>query len=232
MDEVTLRGLFQRREQQYLEASAVALFIYDYFTTLGDEVTFVWRRPKGMGTVLYLSTRYPAFIDLSLSFYHVITPGLTHQQCMIFDKAMGYSFMVGICMAEVIMAIRVWSLWGRTRLITIVLLVLVVACVVVGATAIGQPLASAPAQDIAPHLTRCYRSGSNGPIFIAFTGLMGFEAVKCLRHSRLRGSQLINPSSLFDLFIRDGVIYFVGLFAASTINIIMLHGDSQADMTA
>ncbi|KDQ30140.1 hypothetical protein PLEOSDRAFT_165771 [Pleurotus ostreatus PC15] len=112
MDKLILRGLFQHWEQQ----------VYDYFTTLEDEVTFVWRRPKGMGTMLS-------------SFSGT-------------DPVVQDSFMVSICMAE-------------------------------AATAIGEPLAC-----------KCYRSGSNGPIFIAFTGLMGLEAailtltlVKCLRHS-------------------------------------------------
>lgn len=41
----------------------------DYLTTFGDELAFVWRRPKGMGTVLYLLARYPAFVDLSLRLY-------------------------------------------------------------------------------------------------------------------------------------------------------------------
>ena len=43
--------------------------IYDYLTTFGDEVTFVWKRPKGMGTVLYVLNRYPAFVDLTSTLY-------------------------------------------------------------------------------------------------------------------------------------------------------------------
>ncbi|KAG9223370.1 hypothetical protein CCMSSC00406_0009261 [Pleurotus cornucopiae] len=96
----SLEGLFELRQQQYLEASAVALLIYDYLTTFGDEVTYVWRRPKGMGTVLYVLNWYPAFIDLTSSLYHTVTPGRSQQQCTFFDKAEGYSFMAGICIAE------------------------------------------------------------------------------------------------------------------------------------
>ncbi|KAF9490422.1 hypothetical protein BDN71DRAFT_191757 [Pleurotus eryngii] len=83
MDKLILRGAFSNVGNNSTLKHQLSRCFYDYFTTLEDEVTFVWRRPKGMGTVLYLSTRYPAFIDLSLSFYHIITPGLSRQQCMI-----------------------------------------------------------------------------------------------------------------------------------------------------
>lgn len=75
-DTETHRGLFglRHRDQQYLDASAAALFACDYLTTFGDELAFVWRRPKGMGTVLYLLARYPAFVDLSLRLYRIAIP--------------------------------------------------------------------------------------------------------------------------------------------------------------
>ncbi|KDQ30150.1 hypothetical protein PLEOSDRAFT_1101154 [Pleurotus ostreatus PC15] len=130
----SLEGLFELRQQQYLEASAVALLIYDYLTTFGDEVTYVWRRPKGMGTVLYVLNWYPAFIDLTSSLYHTVTPGRSQQQCTFFDKAEGYSFMAGICIAEVMMTMRVWSLWGSTRFMAITLSALWVASVVAVST--------------------------------------------------------------------------------------------------
>ncbi|KDQ30107.1 hypothetical protein PLEOSDRAFT_165752 [Pleurotus ostreatus PC15] len=158
----SLEGLFELRQQQ----------IYDYLTTFGDEVTYVWRRPKGMGTVLYVLNRYPAFIDLTSSLYHTVTPGRSQQQCTFFDKAEG-----------LMMTMRVWSLWGSTRFMAITLI--------------------APAEDITFHMSGCYRLGPTNE-FVSFAVLMGFEAVKCLKHSQLRSSQLIYPSSLFDLFVRDG----------------------------
>ncbi|KAF9490313.1 hypothetical protein BDN71DRAFT_203405 [Pleurotus eryngii] len=101
MHRPSIEGLFELRQQQYLEASAVALLIYDYLTTFGDEVAFVWKRPKGMGTVLYVLNRYPAFVDLTSTLYSdTVVLGLSQQQCTLFDKAEGYSFMVGICIAE------------------------------------------------------------------------------------------------------------------------------------
>ncbi|KAF9488419.1 hypothetical protein BDN71DRAFT_1457400 [Pleurotus eryngii] len=132
---------------------------------------------------------------------------------------------------------RVWSLWGSTRFMAIVLSGLWVASVVAVSTTARDTFTFVPVQNFT-HISGCYRLGSSNG-FLSYAVLMGFEAViltltlvKCLKHSQLRSSQLFYPSSLFELFIRDGVIYFVGVLVASSINVVLLHGDSQADMTA
>ncbi|KAL4258082.1 hypothetical protein AB1N83_009383 [Pleurotus pulmonarius] len=209
----------------YKLTSAVALFAYDYLTTFGDELTFVWRRPKGLGTVLYLLTRYPAFVDLSLRVYYTITLRVSQHQCTVLLMVLGYSFLGGICVAETIMSIRVWALWGRARSIAILLGVPWIAAVGSATSFLRDSLVAAP------HMPRCH-SLNPYKAFVAFAILMSFETVilaltlvKCLSRSRLHASRLMRPSSLFDLFIRDGAIYFVCLFAVSFINTLALHGD-------
>ncbi|KAF9490421.1 hypothetical protein BDN71DRAFT_191879 [Pleurotus eryngii] len=239
MERPTLQGLFQLRQEEYLRVSPLALFVYDYLVTFGDEVTFVWTKPKSLGTVLYFLARYPAFVDLMLS---LVTPRLPVDQCIALDHAMGWMFLIGIAVAEIIMIMRVWSLWGGTRFMTIFLSMLTIATLIAGVTVLGlsrMSLTFVSMRGIAPNMSGCYPLGSNGAMSVDYAILMGFEAitltltlVRCIRHSRLRSSHLINPSSLIDLFIRDGVIYFVGLFAISFINVIMLMGNSQLDAIA
>ncbi|KAF4584653.1 hypothetical protein EYR38_001882 [Pleurotus pulmonarius] len=250
MERPTLQGLSQLRQEE----------VYDYLITFGDEVTFIWAEPKSIGTFLYFLARYPAFVDLVLSLYVRITLGLPVQQCVALDHVMGWMFLVGIAVAEIIMIMRVWSLWGRTRFMTIFLSILTVATLIAGVTVLGvsrESLTFVSMRDIAPNISGCYPLGSNGAMSVDYAILMGFEAitltltlVKCIRHC----SHLINPTSLIDLFIRDGVIYFVGLFGASChfasslelyvlivygcriaisfINVVMLMGNSQLDAIA
>ncbi|KAF4605849.1 hypothetical protein EYR40_004639 [Pleurotus pulmonarius] len=260
MERPTLQGLSQLRQEE----------VYDYLITFGDEVTFIWAEPKSIGTFLYFLARYPAFVDLVLSLYVRITLGLPVQQCVALDHVMGWMFLVGIAVAEIIMIMRVWSLWGRTRFMTIFLSILTVATLIAGVTVLGvsrESLTFVSMRDIAPNISGCYPLGSNGAMSVDYAILMGFEAniVSSLLSrplptqiphykAQLRGSHLINPTSLIDLFIRDGVIYFVGLFGASChfasslelyvlivygcriaisfINVVMLMGNSQLDAIA
>ncbi|KAL4258080.1 hypothetical protein AB1N83_009384 [Pleurotus pulmonarius] len=206
--------------------------VFDYLITYGDEVTLVWMRPKGIGSVLYLLARYPAFFDLTWSLYlDIMAQGMTSQRCTVLFKAQIFSFMTGISIAEAIMMMRVWAFWGGSRFMTTFLSSLWVASVVAVVAVLKQSLISAPNQDIVPRMPGCHSLDTTHG-FIIFAVLMSLEAVilaltmiQCLRHSRVRVSHMIRPSSLYDLFIRDGVIYFVCLFAASLLNFLALHGD-------
>ncbi|KDQ30103.1 hypothetical protein PLEOSDRAFT_1101120 [Pleurotus ostreatus PC15] len=100
MERPTLQGLFQLRQEEYLRVSPLALFVYDYLVTFGDEVTFIWTKPKSLGTILYFLARYPVFVDLVLSLYIRITPRLPVDQCIALDHAMGWMFLIGIAVAK------------------------------------------------------------------------------------------------------------------------------------
>ena len=43
-----------------------ALFAYDTFLTLSQEIEFIWHKPLKLGTVLYLMARYSILLDFSL----------------------------------------------------------------------------------------------------------------------------------------------------------------------
>ncbi|KDQ30111.1 hypothetical protein PLEOSDRAFT_165755 [Pleurotus ostreatus PC15] len=189
MERPTLQGLFQLRQEE----------VYDYLVTFGDEVTFIWTKPKSLGTILYFLARYPVFVDLVLSLYGEylailvlfidalnvlvrITPRLPVDQCIALDHAMGWMFLIGIAVAEsqsmslspgeLIMIMRVWSLWGRTQFMTVFLSILTIATLIVGVTVLGLSQKSLTS----PNMSGCYPLGSNGAMLVDYAILMGFEA--------------------------------------------------------
>ena len=48
-------------------ANASALFYYDYFLTIADEIRLFWQHPRSLATALYLIIRYTSFISNSTS---------------------------------------------------------------------------------------------------------------------------------------------------------------------
>ncbi|KAF9267720.1 hypothetical protein L218DRAFT_995301 [Marasmius fiardii PR-910] len=58
----------------FIEHAGLVVLIYDYFLTLGSEVSYVWTRgPWNFGKALFFLVRYPVFVSASLFFY-----GLKH----------------------------------------------------------------------------------------------------------------------------------------------------------
>ncbi|KAF4600483.1 hypothetical protein EYR38_005112 [Pleurotus pulmonarius] len=157
-----------------------ALFLYDYLLTVGDEADLVWQGPWSIGKVLYLLARYPVFLDISMSIYHNVATSITPDTCALVFNLSGGAFMFGIIMAELIMAIRIWALWGNSRLIGASLGVCTVALAAIGAFFYGRfskGLFFIDTSGIAPHLAGCLRGPGSRVLYAGYLGLAGYEAL-------------------------------------------------------
>jgi hypothetical protein len=67
---VSLRpsSLYSALTLTFSEAVALALFVYDYTLTIGDEMQYIWRRPVTGVKVLYLILRYGVAIAVLVYF--------------------------------------------------------------------------------------------------------------------------------------------------------------------
>ncbi|KAJ8501523.1 hypothetical protein ONZ45_g12112 [Pleurotus djamor] len=123
----------------FIHAVAFTLFFYDYLLTVSDEIKLVWHKPqKPLGRLLFFMNRYLAFIDVPLSFYNQVAAGLPDAQCQRIDSVAGGMFFVGILVSELIMILRVWILWGQTRIITIILILMVMITAIFCAVEMAQ----------------------------------------------------------------------------------------------
>ncbi|RDB18309.1 hypothetical protein Hypma_000490 [Hypsizygus marmoreus] len=209
---------------KYTNVASFALLLFDYFETLEMEVELIWKSRWGLGKVLFLLARYPTFVDVPLVLYYAMAPNISHEACKRIYDAASWATAFGIGVAEAILILRTYALWGNNRKLLIFLLVLYVAIyipvIVILVFFLRSLKYGAPPL---PTVPGCYPTEGSIILFADFALLMANETivmiltlyvgVKRFRHSRSR---------LVITLYRDGIYYFVYLFLISAGNIIVL----------
>ncbi|KAL0580691.1 hypothetical protein V5O48_001332 [Marasmius crinis-equi] len=119
---VLLDYMFELHINVLIEYSSIAILIFDYMLTFGKyvrEVRYVWfNAPWNFGRVLYLLTRYLPFGGVFLTLFVDVTRGTSLSTCKILTQLAVYATVVDIIIAEIILMMRVWVIWARSRYIS------------------------------------------------------------------------------------------------------------------
>ncbi|KIL62540.1 hypothetical protein M378DRAFT_165561 [Amanita muscaria Koide BX008] len=117
-----LTGLNHKAIIGYVNASAMALQVYDFYQTLELEVKFIWSTRWTPLKALYLFMKYLPFVDVSLIL--IRDNGYMHAStCRTVNLAIGLLFYLGIGAAQVVLTLRTWVLYDRPLWLTCVLCV-------------------------------------------------------------------------------------------------------------
>jgi len=130
-------ALSQAKVRTYLRFVSGALLQYDYFLTLGSEISLIWPSQWSVSKVLYFLTRYMAFVDIIMALYYHLKPNLSPDACQTLTVAATWLLVIGIIIAEYILAVRTWAIWNRSKWNGLFLLLLftsavAAACVIEG----------------------------------------------------------------------------------------------------
>ncbi|KAE9396647.1 hypothetical protein BT96DRAFT_1039235 [Gymnopus androsaceus JB14] len=184
---------------KYFQLAGYAMLIYDHLITFGDEVERVWKRKFTGATLLFFLNRY-------------LTPV---QFALILD-----AFHNPAWEGEMVMILRVWALYNCKLPVLAVLFTVLVAQVVVGAYGIhnGFPV------PLPPQLVGCIFTGTTlfaalwfGPLVTdVFIFMFTLWRTRTYFTARGRGS-----TPTIELFVRDGVLYFLVIFSVNLLNILI-----------
>ncbi|KAF9465284.1 hypothetical protein BDZ94DRAFT_388314 [Collybia nuda] len=209
----------------FIHVSGVTLLIIDWLFTLDIELVNAWGGVWNKGRTLYFLTRYSAFFDAPIMLYYNMAVSVPPLLCARLYLVASTLSIFGIVVAELIMTIRVWALWGRRRDIGIVL---ITAAFVNGMAAIViYSIRQSSQYVVMGHLSSaipgCFPIAMTDfttawpfvPLATHQTIVFLLTAVKGIQHYRNR----VYGSSLIDTFYRDGITYYALLFALSIANI-------------
>ncbi|KIK57953.1 hypothetical protein GYMLUDRAFT_738073 [Collybiopsis luxurians FD-317 M1] len=116
--------------------ATAALFFYDYCLTVSDEARYVWRGGRmTIGRAAFFIARYGAMAGTIL----VILPD---SGAPAVDGASTVIRLISIVASELIVAIRTWAIWCRSRFILITLAVFSVAAIIPATVIIGESIVS------------------------------------------------------------------------------------------
>jgi len=209
---------------KYVAFLSVVIMIHDYFLTLPDEVRLIWPWEWRAGKVLYLATRYFAIVDEIGFLLFWFNSDFTADQCrMVFTTAC-WSLFVGIVIAQWIICMRTYALWGQSKLVLGVLLTL---CLATETTSIvlmngfinGLNWSISPF----PTISRCYVITTANKLYVDFAMIMVVEfAVLVLTFWKgVSQWKMRKNSPLIAVLYRDGVVFFFCLFAISISNFLL-----------
>ncbi|KAH9966172.1 hypothetical protein BGW80DRAFT_743386 [Lactifluus volemus] len=209
-----------RLSSDLADASGTLIF-FDWLLTLDDELNFLWRRGRiTCIQVLFVFARYAGVANAILSF---LPPGIAKDQAKEILRG-------GIMLAaELIIMMRTWAMWERSRRMLIFLIVFALVCAIPGVvlqvvdfSSSAKIPASIPIEGMKP----CdIFTGAVGRIWVVeYLFIMLFEAgmlvLTVYKALPLRDSTSRHMrSKLLDMLWIDGVIYFVFMILIGFLNI-------------
>ncbi|KAJ6564686.1 hypothetical protein B0H19DRAFT_1141731 [Mycena capillaripes] len=181
----------------YLAVAALCVLLYDYFLCIPEEVELMWKSRWGIAKIIYHTNLTPAtnltaFLRrLNAS---VIVRDITSSQLQ------GSSSTVLIATVDFVLMLRMWILYGRPRWMMFFFAFLGMCEIIVDMFAYRQM------RDV-PRFLNLYAAA---PLIVTFI-MFAMTLYKCIR-TLYSADHRAMP--VWRLFLRDGVVWFVFVFAA------------------
>ncbi|KAL5500875.1 hypothetical protein ACEPAH_9262 [Sanghuangporus vaninii] len=199
--------------------------VYDWFLTLDEEVFLVWPSRFGLPKVLFFINRYFPFIDLAFLTY-VQMAGSDPSLCVILFQTLGGTMAFGFVIAQLVLSMRTWAIWARTKWMTILLVILLLSALGVDVFVLHRYLGGVSYSPLGPFesvFQGCLLHFDNRFVFIDFVLIMIIESTmlvllvaKALEHFKQ------SRSTLMVQMFKDGVIYFIFILITSVANVIVI----------
>ncbi|KAI9509892.1 hypothetical protein F5148DRAFT_676866 [Russula earlei] len=217
----------------YIAVAGAMLIFYDWFLTSADEVDFLWRGDKRPYVrIPFFLARYPALASAIVELLPV--RAVPHQPDVTRTNVMMFLRVVSIMASEVILLMRTWAIWGRSRPMFIFLAIFSTACMITAVAIAGRDVATTRTAVIIPIATdnvseQCHLlTSAVGHLWVVpYLFLIVLEALvlsltlyKVLQLHK--GTQMRPKSKLLDALWIDGVMYFVFMLTLSTLNVALV----------
>ncbi|KAF8122281.1 hypothetical protein EV363DRAFT_1182873 [Boletus edulis] len=107
----------------YLSLATITAVVYDYILTFSREVEYVWCQPWTWVSTMFIVVRYIGlcWIVTAALFYSSLVPGPVEVGKVMYLLYI-WGFIVCLSTADLLMILRVYAMWNRSRTILCVLL--------------------------------------------------------------------------------------------------------------
>ncbi|KIM36934.1 hypothetical protein M413DRAFT_31328 [Hebeloma cylindrosporum] len=221
-----INGLRALRLVANLSVVSCAMFTWDYIITFGMEVDLVWKSNWSLMKVLYLIQRYLPFIDTAwLMVYALTKTGLTKTACQKIYLTSSASIAIGVTTSELILTLRTWAVWERNRRLSIILPTLYVFLWFPNYIIDGMFLSSLKFIDPPyPGIQGCFMTYTMNIKYLTFSWILlaFWDALMLVLMLIPTIREYRSGGTLMKVVYRDGVGYYLYLFALSVTNMLMI----------
>jgi len=111
---------------QQFSAPVAALLAYDFILTFSDEIDLMWKRGRNLLSFIFFLNRYLPFVGVVIALTQQFTSQPTNPQvtCKAFFSIDGWFSIVGVNVADGILILRTYAIWGTDRRVGLGLLAL------------------------------------------------------------------------------------------------------------
>jgi len=201
---------------RYTTAASLAFLIYDHVLTFDAEKESVWCRPWSFGTVLFLFNRYFGLFALAFNFIVLFYTFSIHGEfCEVFRLWEGIAVIIAVISAEVILMARIYAVYDRNKRILIVMALLFATNITSTVLIVFE---GPPGGTLVPTKTiaGCFVVDRGASYFLCWIPAFVFETIlffmMLFRGWRAREGGINSP--LFNVIVRDSILYFLVIFAA------------------
>ncbi|KAG2119778.1 uncharacterized protein F5147DRAFT_121569 [Suillus discolor] len=207
---------------KYFNVAGLGVLIFDYFLTLEPEIRWTWNRRWNVARVLFVISRYMAFVAAAMTSYAVLATR-ANQNCTNFSRASNAIHIISIVAAEGLLIIRTYAFWKQSKKLLAVLLVLAAICIACGvglADFVGG-LLDALASPLAPTTSNCNFETNRGSaiqygFLVAYELLlMSLTVFKRYEYYRDCNGRLVRA------IFQGGVRYMTAIIFVSVVNIVI-----------
>ncbi|KAJ6581114.1 hypothetical protein B0H19DRAFT_493568 [Mycena capillaripes] len=216
--------LADARTTNELAVAGVTLLVMEHILTFPDEVTLMWKSRFSVSNAFYIWIRYFTLIALSIDLSFMLKVEWSdHLPDFLFQTI---ACTIIVVSADVILVLRVWILYAKSRKLLYFLVPLIaaeiIAMIIVGIFTIkgleryvhvGPVLQGCYSLEV-PRLFTFYAV----PSLVTAVSMFSLTAYKCgttLKNLGLKGTPIIS------LFLRDGVFWFLGNLLVSVVEIVL-----------
>jgi len=205
----------------YIDVAPLSLVAYDWFMTLEPEVSLVWPSKWGIIKVLYFLTRYLPFVDISLVPVYRTNRNIAVSTCITLYVTDSLFNVSGIIIAELILAIRTWALWKRSKRVGIVIVVLAISAIIPAYVICWEWMRESNLVYTVDPTVGCTQTNGSPIIAIDFILIIIWESavLGLTLFSGLPSFRVDRGRSLLSVAYRDGVLFYIYLLAFSIVNI-------------
>jgi len=209
----------------YLHLLAISFLFYDHLITLGNEVEYLWKRPKTPSSYWFFFNRYFAFFG-NISVVILGFTSLQPHSCKNFSLYRQLLLVFNQVLVCILLTLRIYALYAcSVRILAYLCGSAVVLAAVACWALFGQK--SAPSQQLGCHIalssdTAIHLAAAWEALFVYDTILFGLTIAKTWNGRHEHGITRISVP-IIRLIFRDGSIYFAVMALANLSNILTFY---------
>ncbi|KAH9952499.1 hypothetical protein BC827DRAFT_1254119 [Russula dissimulans] len=205
--------------EQYVGVAGFSVLLWDHIITFSDEVEFIWKGGKGPAVYLFLLNRYLIVFSFMVNLWAYFRTS--------WSLEVRSMTMIGISIADMMMFMRIRALYPRLWSIQVFVLSVFLTFVGVNSWLLshGVPVPH-PAYPLVDSCTMIIDPKIPGPLASssAWLPLLYDTIVVSLTVIRTASSVISkNPSQMFRVLLREGLLYYSVIFAITLILTLMIN---------